>query len=129
MDQNKRIINLKVDTFKTFIKQYLSFINPFNPLTPGETDFLIELLSLESSKIEEEPIYEVMLLDYNNKQIIMERLNITEARLNNIISKLRIKGVIIKTKRGNILYTAYDVRKINLPYTFQINWSYNENKE
>jgi len=121
-------INLKVSNLITFANQYLEFINPFNHLSRGEKDILAHIMTSDNVFIENENIKEKMLLDYDVKVHIMETLDITEARLNNVISALRKKGVIIKTKNGNKLHDAYDLTEIELPFNLTFIWDV-ENQE
>jgi biotin operon repressor len=122
-------VNLKVNDLVTFALQYLAFINPFNHLSDGEKEILARIMTSYSAFLEEDTIREKLLLDYEVKTDIITELDITEARLNNVISSLRKKGVIIKTKNGNKLHEAYTFVNIKLPFSLNIKWEYVQDKE
>lgn len=122
-------INLPVNDLETFALQYLSFIDPFNHLSDGEKDVLSKVMTSNSAFIQDDVIREKLLLDYDVKTYIMHSLDITEARLNNVISKLRKKNAIIKTVHGNKLHDAYVLLNVELPFSLVFKWEYAESQK
>lgn len=120
--QKEKVINIEVDNIVTFAVQYLSFIDPFNHLSDGEKEVLARIMTNDVAFYDDD-IREKLLLDYDVKVSLMEQLSITEARLNNIITSLRKKNVLVKTKSGNNLHPAYDMRFVEFPFTLSFKWT------
>lgn len=115
-------IPLAVTDIVKFANQYLSIFDAFNHLSKGEKDVLSLIMTHKNSFIKDDEIREKLLLDYDVKMDTSRTLNVTEARLNNIISNLRKKNALIKTKHGNKLHEAYDIREITLPFDLTFSW-------
>lgn len=121
-------IKLNIDNIVSFALQYLSFIDPFNHLSDGEKEVLSRIMTSDVALMKDDVIKEKLLLDYDIKSNIVSELSITEARLNNIITNLRKKNTIIKTKSGNKLHDAYDLSNIELPFSLIFKWENVKNK-
>lgn len=101
-------INLKITEdvyYRTVISLFKS-IYPFSRCSPRELDILAELLYLDhlySKTITDIDIRNKLLFDYDTKIKIIEKLNISLAVLDNNISALRKKNIIIGKKLANNL--------------------------
>lgn len=125
----EKIITLQVNDLLTMALQYLGFIDPFNHLSDGEKQVLARIMVNDNAFIEDKVVREKLLLDYDVKISITLDLDITEARLYNILASLRKKEALIKTANGYSLHPAYDFSEINLPYSLTFKWDHGENKE
>jgi|694.fasta_scaffold73794_3 hypothetical protein len=85
---------------------YLKITNIFNPLTTREQELLAYIMYYNElySNIDSE-LRKRILFDYDTKVEIREKMNISEANFNNLISNLKKKGVIVNDN----LHKAYDV--------------------
>jgi len=120
-------IELESNSVLQFARQYLEIIDAFNHLSDGEKDVLSYIMTSQNAFIQDDSIREKLLLDYDVKSYIMQDLDITEARLNNVISSLRKRDVIIKTKSGNKLNGPYDfMREVELPFQLTFIWTLNQ---
>jgi hypothetical protein len=125
---NENIV-LDVKDIRDFAVQYLTILDSFNHLTEGEKKLLVEIMIHKNSFIEDNEIREKLLLDFDVKYDASVYLDITDARLNNILSNLRKKNTVIKTKLGNKLHQVYDLRNVKLPLSLTFSWKYGENTE
>ncbi len=117
-----RTVEIPVVDKVTFYTQFLDIVDPFNHIPKGEREVLSILMDNDRTREYGEVIGEKLLLDYDVKQIVMDRVEITEARLNNIIASLRRRGVIIKTVNGNRLHEAYLIADEKIPFTLTFKW-------
>ena len=91
---------LKLSTDKRkFFRQYLELVKifkPFNKLRPKELDVLAEFMYLNNEYIEVP--YEdrwKLIMHYDTKIGIKERLDMGDANFNNILSAFRNKGIMV----------------------------------
>ncbi len=85
---------------------YLKITDMFNPLTSREQELLAYIMYYNElySNIEVE-IRKRILFDYDTKVEIREKMKVSEANFNNLISNLKKKGVIV----NDSLHKAYNV--------------------
>lgn len=91
-------LNLTTNKRK-FFRQYLELVKifkPFNKLRPKELDVLAEFLYLnnEYSAVPYEDRWK-LIMHYDTKVGIKERLNMGDANFNNILSAFRNKGIMV----------------------------------
>jgi hypothetical protein len=82
-----------------FFRQYLELINPMLKLRGKELDVLAELLyyNHQLSNIPQEHRWK-LIFDYDTKVKIRNKLNLSEASMNNNLSALRKKKIIQENK-------------------------------
>ena len=95
----KKIIPLPPTTGSKFFRQYLELLNPLLKLRGKELDVLAELLYY-NNKLINIPIKHrwKLIFDYDTKMEIRNKLNLSDASMNNNLSALRKKGVIEDNK-------------------------------
>jgi DNA-binding MarR family transcriptional regulator len=86
-------------TGKRFYRQYLELINPLLKLRGKELDVLAQLLyhNNELRNISDEHRWKI-IFDYDTKVKIRTELGLSDASMNNNLSSLRKKGVIVDNK-------------------------------
>jgi len=82
-----------------FWKKYLEIMNPILKLQNKEQLVLACIILIATSN-KSNPKIESLLLDYDSRVKIRSYLKMSEASLNNNISELRKKHLIIKTDNG-----------------------------
>jgi DNA-binding MarR family transcriptional regulator len=84
---------------RKFFRQYLELINPLIKLRGKELDVMSELLYYNDKfkDIPEEHRWK-LIFDYDVKTEIREKLNLSDASLNNNLSALRKKGILVKNR-------------------------------
>ena len=82
-----------------FYRQYLEILNPIIKLRGKELDVLAELL-FHNTRLKDIPnnLRWKLIFDQDNKTAIRQKLNLSEASLNNNLSALRKKGIIRKNR-------------------------------
>jgi hypothetical protein len=110
-----------------FYRQYVEFLAPFKELRDREKDVLAELLYLDNQMNDlPEDVKAKLLLDYDNRIYIREKLKISERNFNFILHGLREKG-IINNNRIAELYKV-DPANSNEDGTFNLIFRFYENK-
>lgn len=114
-------------TPRKFFRQYLELINPLVNLRGKELDVLSELLyhNHKMQKVPEEYRWKV-LFNYDTKTNIREKLNLSVASMNNNMSSLRSKGIIIngKIKKDFLIHPK---GQCDIIFSFKINESRDKN--
>lgn len=79
-----------------FYRQYLEILNPIIKLRGKELDVLAELL-FHNTRLQDIPneLRWKLIFDQDNKTAIRQKLNLSEASLNNNLSALRKKKIIV----------------------------------
>lgn len=105
---------LKLSTNKRkFFRQYLELVKIFKPFTilrPKELDVLAEFMYLNDqySNIPYEDRWK-LIMHYDTKVAVKERLSMGDANFNNILSAFRNKGIMIdKRIEEKYLFTIGD---------------------
>lgn len=94
------VIPIKTD-LGNFFSVAIKVLNPVLKLSNTETNVLANiLLVLYANRNIDKNILEEELLSYKSRVAIRSKLNISEASLNNNISSLKKKGILVKTKNG-----------------------------
>lgn len=87
-----------------FYKIALRILNPVLKLSNMEIDVLASIMLIHYANRNKDPKrVEKNLLSYKSRVAIRSRLDISEASLNNNISYLRKKGILVKTEDGFVL--------------------------
>jgi hypothetical protein len=95
--------NFKTDE-RTFFRRYLDIISsmrPISDLRKQELDVLAELMYMNSTvsktfKDAEDPSKWKIIFDYDNRMVIKEHLNITDATFANCLTSLRKAKILSK---------------------------------
>jgi len=94
------VIPIKTD-LDNFFSVAIRVLNPVLKLSNTETNVLANiLLVLYANRNIDKNILEEELLSYKSRVAIRSKLDISEASLNNNISSLKKKGILVKTKNG-----------------------------
>jgi biotin operon repressor len=101
----KSIVQLTLSK-KDFWRKYLEVMNPVLNLQNKERDVLACIVLLATSN-KDNPKIEEKLLDYDSRVKIRSFLKMSEASLNNNISALRKKKLIIRTDTGFKVHTNF----------------------
>ena len=110
MNKDEKIATINVKLKDFFIK-WIEFTKPFHKLNPKQSQVLSLLLYhhyLLSFEITNEKILWKSVFDYDTKVLIYEELNIKSSSLENLLSQLRNKNIIIDNK-----ITPYFIPNIN----------------
>lgn len=114
--------NIPIKTVESkFFRQYLELINPLLKLRGKELDVLAELMFYNHSlkDIPEEHRWKI-IFDYDTKIKIREKLNLSDASMNNNLSVLRKKRIIDNNKVSK----AYLILpQTGFKLTFQFNFT------
>lgn len=93
-----------VTTRLHFYKIALRILNPVLKLSNMEMDVLASIMLIYyANRGKDAKRVEKNLLSYKSRVAIRSRLDISEASLNNNISYLRKKGILVKTEDGFVL--------------------------
>ena len=107
-----------------FYKIALRILNPVLKLSNMEIDVLSSIMLIHYANRNKDPKrVEKNLLSYKSRVAIRSRLDISEASLNNNISYLRKKGILVKTEDGFVLsdpIRLIDLRDGKFQVTFNI---------
>lgn len=101
---NQKQANIKV-TRKQFFRYWLRFTKSFHDLAPREMDVLAQYLyyhSMYSEQILNDKVLWKTVFDYETKIIIKKELGMKDAQLQNMMTTLRKKKVIINGKINKI---------------------------
>ncbi|MAH44671.1 hypothetical protein CMI37_02530 [Candidatus Pacearchaeota archaeon] len=103
-----------------FFRQYLELLNPLLRLRGKELDVLAEILyyNHKLEKIPEKHRWK-LIFDYDTKTEICQKLQLSDASLNNNLSALRKKGIIKKNKVTNG-FLIYPNNYCKLTFSFNI---------
>ncbi len=119
-------LNVKI---KNFFFRYIEFLKPFHNLTNQEQKVLALFLYYHyklSKEITNNKVLWKEVFDYDTKQLILDELEIVDSGLQNILTSLRKKKVIIdKQISKNYIPDIVDNPK-NFVLTFNFNLIYNE---
>jgi len=114
--------NIVLNTIKgKFYRQYLEIIRvfpPYNKLRDKEIDILAEFFRLnnEYSHLDESIKWKI-IFEYSTKIQIKDKLNISDANFNNILTSLRSKGLIVNNKiPTKYLFTTGKKFKLNINF-------------
>lgn len=102
--KNAKIANLNVK-FKDLFKQWLIVTRVYNKLTDSEIDLAALLLFYYykfKKDITNESIVWKVVFDYDTKMAIKEEMGITDENLQNKLSILRKKGVIVDNRISKV---------------------------
>jgi len=117
-----KIVNINTD-LKNLFKHYLFITKPLNKLRPKEIDVLALLLYynyLEIPNFKRNEDRWKRVFDYSTKLQIREELEIEDYTLQNVLSSLRKKKVIV-----NNVITDYYIPKIDATNNFQLVFNFN----
>lgn len=110
MNTNEKIATINVKLKDFFIK-WIEFTKPFHKLNPQQSQVLALLLYHHyklSQEITNTKILWKAVFDYDTKLLIYEELNIQSGSLENLLSQLRRKNIIVDNK-----ITPYFIPNIN----------------
>ena len=113
-------IKIQTDKSKIF-RQWIATLQPVIKLRDKEADVLSELLyqNNENKEFPEDKRW-IIIFDYNTKRTMMDKLNLSGAHFDNILSGLRKKSIIIDNKViKNLLF--YPEEKNKITFEFIIN--------
>jgi len=107
-------------TKSKFFRQYLELLNPILRLRGKELDVLAEILYY-NHKLENIPEKHrwKLIFDYDTKAEIRQKLQLSDASLNNNLSALRKKGIIRKNKVTDS-FLIYPNNYCKLTFSFNI---------
>lgn len=115
-----KIISIPIKTEYEFYRFYIEILNAFKHLRDREKDVFAYLLMFNNGlKNQPQIIKDKLLLDYDLKQEIKSKLNLSDENFNCILHTLRRKGVI-KDRRINPLYEIYPEYPFKLIFDFNI---------
>jgi hypothetical protein len=100
MNSNEKTANLNVK-LKDFFTKWIEFTRPFHKLNPKQSQVLSLLLYHHyrlSQEITNSKILWKEVFDYDTKLLIYEELNIQSGSLENLLSQLRRKNIVIDNK-------------------------------
>ena len=106
-----------------FYRQYLEILNPIIKLRGKELDVLAELL-FHNNRLKEIPEKHrwKLIFDYDTKADIRGKLKLSEASLNNNLSALRKKKIIVENEvLKNFLVSPHE--SFSLKFNFKMNRS------
>jgi hypothetical protein len=98
--KNGKIANIKVSR-KSLFYRWLEITKPFHKLTSQQHDVLSLLLYYffeYKKEINTDKLCWKMVFDYDTKHLIKQELDIKDPNLQNVLTMLRKKGVIIDNK-------------------------------
>jgi len=104
-----------------FYRQYLEILNPIIKLRGKELDVLAELL-YHNNRLKEIPYKHrwKLIFDYDTKSDIRTKLKLSEASLNNNLSALRKKRIIVENEvLKNFLVSPQE--SFSLKFNFKMN--------
>ncbi len=117
----KASLNVKI---KNFFYRYIEFLTPFHKLTKQQ-QHVLALLLYHRYRLQKEitnvKILWKELFDYDTKQLISEELGIADQSLQNILTQLRKRNVII----DNQISSVYIPELIGDSKQFIINFNFN----
>lgn len=119
---NIKTANLNVK-IKNFFFRYIEFLKPFHKLSTQHSTVLALLLYYHyklSKEITNNKILWKSVFDYDTKILITEELNMSNASLENVLTSLRKKKVIIN-KEISPLYIP-NLNNIKEKFTININF-------
>ena len=120
---NVKNVNINVKLKSLFFK-WLSITKPFHKLPQQESDILA-LLLFHHYKIKHETTNEKILwkivFDYDTKMKIKEELNINDNTLQNVLTKLRNKKVIIDNKISPVYIPSLELNAKNFKIIYNFN--------
>lgn len=121
---NIKIANLNVK-IKTFFFRYIEFLKPFHKLSPQQCNVLALLLYYHykfSKEITNNKVLWKEVFDYDTKQLIIEELGISVAQIENILTQLRKKNVVIDKKISELYIPNIknDSKTFSITYNFNI---------
>ncbi len=113
-----RIINIPIKTEYDFYRYYVEILNAFKHLRDREKDVFAYLLLFNNNLKNQTPeIREKLLLDYDVKQTIKDKLDLSDENFNCILHTLRKKDVL-RDRRINALYEVYPEFPFTLSFQF-----------
>lgn len=113
--------NIPIGTTENrFFRQYLELINPILKLRGKELDVLAELMYYNNKMkdISEEHRWK-LIFDYDTKAKIKNKLSLSDASLNNNLSALRKKHIIVEN-RIKKAFLVYPDNKFLLKFQFNV---------
>lgn len=115
-------LNVKI---KTFFFRYIEFLKPFHKLSPQQCNVLALLLCYHykfSKEITNNKVLWKEVFDYDTKQLIIEELGISVAQIENILTQLRKKNVVIDKKISELYIPNIknDSKTFSITYNFNI---------
>lgn len=121
MNKNIKEANINV-RIKPFFKQWIKFTEPFHKLNKGQQEVLSLFLYHHydlNQQITNSKILWNMVFDYDTKVKIYSELGIRSSALENILSQLRARNIILDGKISS-LYIP-DLAKDAKQFTIKIN--------
>lgn len=100
MNKDEKVVNINIK-LKDFFYRWIEFTNPFHKLNPQQSKVLSLLLFHHfrlSKIITNNKILWKEVFDYDTKVLIYEELNIKSGALENLLSKLRKKKIIVDNR-------------------------------
>lgn len=120
---NIKIANLNVK-LKNFFYRYIEFTYPFHGLSSQQQKVLALILYHHhklSQEITNNKILWKEVFDYDTKLLICEELSIKDPALQNLLSQLRKKNVIIDGKIAPVYMPEISVNSNKFTLTFNFN--------
>lgn len=99
-NKDEKVANINVSV-KDFFKRWIDFTRPFHKLNPQQSEVLSLLLYHHyrlSKEITNTKILWKEVFDYDTKILIQEELGIQLGSLENLLSRLRKKNIIVNNK-------------------------------
>ena len=121
---NIKAANLNVKV-KDFFFRYIEFLKPFHKLNPQQSQVLALLLYYHyklSKEITNNKVLWKEVFDYDTKQLIIDELKISVAQIQNILTQLRKKNVIIDNRISELYIPKlkYNSKIFTISFNFNI---------
>lgn len=126
MNSKTATLNLKI---KNFFFRYIEFLKPFHNLTNQEQKVLALFLYYHyklSKEITNNKVLWKEVFDYDTKRLILDELQIEDSGLQNILTSLRKKKVIIDKQISKNYIPDITNKPKTFVLTFNFNLIYNE---
>lgn len=120
---NIKVANINVH-IKSFFSKWVSFTAPFHKLSNQEQQVLALLLYYHyklSREITNNKILWKEVFDYDTKLLITEELSIKDSALQNILTKLRKKKVILEGEISPLYIPNLEDKASKFTITFNFN--------
>lgn len=116
----EKVIPVNTNTRK-FFKEYLRLINPLVGLRGKELDVMAELLyyNYEFRDIPEEHRWK-LIFDYDTKTDIRSSLGLSDASMNNNLSSLRKRGLIVNNRVAKFFWVYPEGDEMKIVFKFNL---------
>ena len=125
MNKDEKVANINI-RLKDFFFKWIEFTKPFHNLNTRQQSVLALLLYYHyklSFEITNNKILWKEVFDYDTKRLIYDELNITSGGLENLLSQLRKKNVIVNNKITPNYIPNIDNKSKGFKLTFNFNFA------